>query len=98
MDNLRDILVIFFTEEHGLVAKDFEEESDVAKFIGTETYFIKQVLKGKKIKGEMWKPNIFYKNIGEGKQHRFIVVYTKDWIDYSEKQRVNRINKLKDGR
>ena len=91
---LKDILVIWETHEQNLLIKDFNNEEEVADFIGTSAYFIKKTLDGKDIRGCLWKPNIFFKPIDKERHYRYIVVYTEDWRNYSEVKRRNRIKKL----
>ena len=66
-ENPKDILVMWETNEHKLSIIDFDSEEEVANFIGTNAYFIKKTLNGKKIKEQVWKPNIFFKPIDEEK-------------------------------
>ena len=94
---LGDILVCWRSKDFdGLNIMGFNNKEDVAEYLKTSPYFIKQVLEGKTTKGSLWKPNIFYKNIDEEYQHRYIVVYTEDWINYSYRMRENRIIKLRE--
>lgn len=87
------ILIIWkmkIKNEISLALKGFNTKEEAAEYLETIPYFIEKILKGKEIRGAIWKPNIFYKN----NQCRYIVVYTEDWISYSEKMRKNRIDKL----
>lgn len=94
LENMKDILVMFYTTEDRILCIDFNTSKEVSEFIETSEYFVNKVLRGKTIKGSTWKPNIFFKSINETQQLRYIVVYKEDWINYSERQRSNRIKKL----
>ena len=96
--DLNDILVFWRSQESKKVLGiDFQTVEEVADFIGTKPYFIEKVLKGKTINGKKWKPNIFFKNLDDTHQIKFIVVYKDDWFNYSERQKNNRISKLSSG-
>lgn len=98
IDN-RKIIVIFkgkvnIDEEWQLLGKEFTNSEQVALWIGTDKYYINKVLNGELVNGREWKPNIFYKNVDDNKQIRYIVVYRDEWDSYSERKRRNRIDKL----
>lgn len=97
----REIMVIFYgkvdtDKEWQLLVREFANSEQVALWIGTDKYYINKVLNGKLIHGQEWKPNIFYKNIENDKQIRYIVIYKDEWDSYSQKKKTNRINKLLD--
>ena len=89
----RDYLVIFLSKE-GCILRDFGTVDKVADFIGSKPYLINKVLDGKTVKGTTWKPNIYYQNIDDSMQYRYIVVNKEDWVNYSKRQKQNRLNKL----
>ena len=89
----RDIYLMYQSKEFVVSRYTLKTIDEVANFLGTAPYFVERVLEGKTIKGNKWKPNIFYKNI-EGGQLRFIVVYKDYWDNYSEQKKNNRIDKI----
>lgn len=44
---------------------------------------VKKVLEGVELNGSIWKSNVYYKNRGDGKQKRYLIVYEQDWEEYS---------------
>lgn len=55
---------------------------------------VKKILEGVELNGSIWKSNIYYKNLGDDKQKRYLIVYEEDWKEYSIQKRRNRIQKI----
>lgn len=84
------------TNSYLFKCRTFNTIEEAANYLKTKPYFVSKVIKGKKIKGTAWKPNIFFKNNKDKSQNRFIVVDKEEWNNYSNAQRINRLVKIMD--
>lgn len=93
-ETMNPILVIHELDDGDFIMRDFYSIDKVADYVGAKSYKIEQVLKGKTIKGSTWKPGIYYQNLDNGKQYRYLIVLTEEWKNYSQTKKLNRFKKL----
>lgn len=94
---LKNILLILESKYGGFNATSFESIDCLAQYLDVSPNLISEILNGVELGGEIYKYNIYYKMVDKNTYYSCLIVYKEDWINYSQKEKDDRINELTDG-